>query len=499
MPLPTSPAIRAIVLAAIVLAAVLLAPSGPAWAASSATALPGAAASPWGIAVLAVFLAAYALVFLEERLRLAKSKPVLLAAGIVWILVAGAYTAAGQGARAAELLRHTALEFAELLLFLLSAMSYINAMIERGVFDTLRARLVGAGLSLRQLFWITGALAFVISPVADNLTTALVMGTVVMAIGGNNRRFVGGACISIVVAANAGGAFSPFGDITTLMVWQAGKLGFSAFFALFLPALANWLVPAAVISLAMPSGRPARGAEQATLHRGGIAIVVMFLATIAATVALNHALGLPAFLGMMLGLGALKIYGHVLNRGLGAEPGAAADGETLGGQATDVDLHAAPRGRRLAKPFDSFSMLRELEWDTLLFFYGILLCVGGLGAMGYLALLSDLLYGGAGPTVANIAIGLLSALVDNIPLTFAVLSMSPAMDHGQWLLLTYTAGTGGSLLSIGSAAGVGLMGIAQGGYTFSSHLRWTWVVALGYAAGIATHLVVNAARFTAIP
>ncbi len=456
-----------------------------------AATLPVAPGSAWGIAVLAVFALAYALVFAEDRLHLPKSKPVMVAAGLIWILVAGAYAAAGETAQAAEKLRHTALEYAELLFFLLAAMSYINTMVERGVFDALRDRLVGAGLGLRALFWITGLLAFFISPIADNLTTALVMGTVVMAIGGNNRRFVGGACVNIVVAANAGGAFSPFGDITTLMVWQHGTVEFAEFFALFVPALVNWLVPAGCIVLAMPRGRPACEVQSGRVRPGGLVVVAMFLATIAGTVTLNHMLGLPAFLGMMLGLGVLNVYGYYLN---GFERRLM--GRTLGSETTLIDIDVETRGRRPSGPFDAFGALRDLEWDTLLFFYGILLCVGGLGAMGYLGLLSAGLYGGLGPTVANTLIGVLSAVVDNIPLTFAVLSMDPQMDHGQWLLLTFAAGTGGSLLAIGSAAGVGLMGIAQGGYTFGSHLRWVWAVALGYGASVLVHLWINAAYFT---
>jgi Na+/H+ antiporter NhaD/arsenite permease-like protein len=266
---------------------------------------------------------------------------------------------------------------------------------------------------------------------------------------------------------------------------------FTEFFALLVPSLVNWLVPATLIGFFMPGGKPSCAVEGNRLRPGGLVIVAMFLATIACTVLLNHLLGLPAFLGMMLGLGALNVYGYFLNsferRNLGG---------SLGGTMTQVDFDGEERGRRPVKPFDSFDALRELEWDTLLFFYGILLCVGGLGAMGYLALLSNALYGGVGATAANVAIGVLSAAVDNIPLTFAVLSMGPAMDHGQWLLLTLTAGTGGSLLSIGSAAGVALMGIAQGGYTFSSHMRWAWAVALGYVGGIAAHLAVNATYFT---
>ena len=129
-----------------------------------------------------------------------------------------------------------------------------------------------------------------------------------------------------------------------------------------------------------------------------------------------------------------------------------------------------------------------------MFFYGIILCVGGLGAFGYLGLGADWMYG-LGPTTANVLVGVLSAIVDNIPIMFAVLSVEPTMDHGQWLLVTLTAGVGGSLLAIGSAAGVALMGQARGFYTFTAHLKWTPVIALGYAASIGTHLLINAAAF----
>lgn len=139
--------------------------------------------------------------------------------------------------------------------------------------------------------------------------------------------------------------------------------------------------------------------------------------------------------------------------------------------------------------------MKRVEWDTLMFFYGIMLCVGGLGALGYLATLSNFLYLDLGATTANILVGVLSAVIDNIPVMFAVLSMNPDMSLGQWLLVTLTAGVGGSLLSIGSAAGVALMGQAQGIYTFSAHLKWIWAIALGYAASIVVHLVMNSALF----
>jgi Na+/H+ antiporter NhaD/arsenite permease-like protein len=319
--------------------------------------------------------------------------------------------------------------------------------------------LVARGFSLRTVYWLTGLIAFWLSPVLDNMTTALVVGAVAVAIGRGNRAFIVPTCISIVVAANAGGAFSPFGDITTLMVWQKGVIGFFEFFRLLLPALTNWFVPALCMSFAVPREQPAAEPERVPMKYGGRAVIVLFAATIVLTVVLHQFLHLPPFLGMMTGLGLLHVLDYFIRR------------EGL------------------------FSSMKELDWDTLMFFYGVVLCVGALGALGYLTLLSELSYARLGPTAANVLVGLASAVIDNIPIMYAVLSVNPEMSQGQWLLVTLTAGVGGSLLSIGSAAGVALMGQARGIYTFSAHFKWAWAIALGYAASIAMHLFVNALTF----
>ena len=428
-------------------------------------------------AVLAVFVIAYALVFLEERLHLRKSKPVMVAAGLIWILVAIGFALEGRGPEVTEQITHVVLEYAELLLFLLSAMSFVNALVERRLFDAMRARLTAANVSMRGIFWITGAGAFFLSPIADNLTTALVMGSVALAALGEHKKVAVITLVSIVVAANAGGAFSPFGDITTLMVWQKGKVEFFEFFALFLPSLLDWLVPALIMSFFLPRDRITASAEYIAVRPGGYFIAGLFLFTIAGTVTLDHLLHLPPFLGMMTGLGLLNFYGYFLH----------------GWESRALTAVAAANGD--SEPFNIFHIFEKIEWDTLLFFYGIMLCVGGLAAVGYLGDLSAFLYNGLGPTAANVAIGLLSAIVDNIPLTYAVLLMDPAMSHGQWLLVTLTAGTGGSLLSVGSAAGVALMGTSKGLYTFGSHLKWIWAVLLGYAVAIAAHQILNASLF----
>ena len=455
-----------------------------------------------GAAALLIFAAAYAVVILEERLRLRKSIPVLLAAGAIWVLIGVAYAQAGDPTSAAEAFRHNLLDFAELFLFLVVAMTYVNTLEERGVFAVLRSWLLQRQLSLRGLFWATGALAFCISPVADNLTTALVVGAVAVGVGAQSSRFMALACINVVVAANAGGAFSPFGDVTTLMVWQAGQVSFTEFFALFLPSLVNWLVPASLMTLRVPGGQPSGLIESPRLEAGGLVIVGLFVATIFMTVLLHSFVHLPPVGGMMLGLGLLKLFSYAFNlvshgRGLTPEelddvfsqPSGPLDGEE--GAEDDDTGRDRSRPERTRRPLHTFLMLERVEWDTLMFFYGVIMSVGGLATMGYLALTSRALYDGIGATPANVLVGLLSAVVDNVPIMFAVLSMNPEMSHGQWLLVTLSAGVGGSLLSIGSAAGVALMGQARGAYTFMSHLGWSWAIGLGYAASVATHLVLN--------
>ena len=438
-----------------------------------------------GFLAIAIFVVAYALVMAEESIHLPKSKPVLIAAGLIWLIIAVSYQGTGQEQLAEAAVRHNLLEFAELMLFLLVAMTYINAMEERRLFEWLREKLIASGLGLRSLFWLTGILAFFISPIADNLTTALLMCAVVMAVGGNNPRFIGPACINIVVASNAGGAFSPFGDITTLMVWQKGVLNFTEFFTLFIPAAVNFLIPATIMSFVLPSERPEASGQSVELKRGTWRIVWFFLATIATAVCFYNFLHLPPVIGMMLGLGYLNMFGYYLVKTL---PKSLDKKRRIYEQRGDIEAI-----QRLGEvvPFNVFSKVARAEWDTLLFFYGVVLCVGGLGFMGYLSHASQLLYGDFGPTIANITVGVLSAIVDNIPVMFAVLAMMPEMSHGQWLLVTLTAGVGGSLLSIGSAAGVALMGQAKGKYTFLGHLKWSWAIALGYAASIVVHMWIN--------
>ncbi len=443
----------------------------------------------WGLIALTIFAIAYALVILEEFTELRKSKPVVLAAGVIWLFVAVLSNQQDVSHLANQAIENYIYEFAELFLFLLVAMTYINAITERGVFEALRGYLLRLGLNFRQLYWITGILAFIISPIADNLTTSLIMCSVLIAVADSNKKFIVLGCINIVIAANAGGAFSPFGDITTLMVWQNGLLPFQDFFSIFLPSLVNFLIPALIMYFAVPKVQPQLSQQEVHLKIGAKRLIALFLLTILTAISVHQFLHLPPTMGMMMGLGYLQIFSYYLRYK----------------EKRYYAKHGKHHGEGDHPPrfFDIFRKIQRIEWDTLLFFYGVIICVGGLATIGYLELAASFLYGHLGhalpevyqATPANVLVGFFSAILDNIPVMFAVLTMDPSMTEGQWLLVTLTAGIGGSLLSVGSAAGVALMGQARGFYTFFEHLKWTWVILLGYIAAIACHLWLNADLF----
>jgi|TARA_B100000809_G_scaffold100565_1_gene99118 Na+/H+ antiporter NhaD/arsenite permease-like protein len=435
---------------------------------------------PISIISLLIFVIAYGFVVTEEVTHLRKSKPVLFAAGVIWAMIAWVGAKYDFSHSVEDAIMNAFSEFSQLMLFLLVAMTFINSMTERNVFEKVRSRLLAQDYSYKKLFWITGFMAFFLSPIADNLTTALTMCAVVMAVGGDNKKFVSISCVNIVIAANAGGAFSPFGDITTLMVWQAGVVEFTQFFSLFLPSLVNYIVPACIMSLFIDGSSENVKNTPVRLKRGAKTIIILFLVTIFFAVSFEQFLHIPPVFGMMTGLSLLQLFGYYLKRTYLSGP------KKISREGTD-------------QPFGVFKQIAQAEWDTLLFFYGVIMCVSGLSYLGYLALLSNALYYGISTnpvisfTIANFLMGILSALIDNIPVMFSVLQMhtQESMVLSQWLLITLTTGVGGSLLSIGSAPGVALMGQARGMYTFYSHLRWTPVIFLGYILSIIVHLLIS--------
>ena len=444
---------------------------------------------PITIISLLIFVIAYGFVVTEEVTHLRKSKPVLFAAGIIWAMVAW-YGVAYDYSKPViisdevvgyvtvkQAMMHAFSEFSQLMLFLLVAMTFINSMTERNVFEKLRSKLLAQNYSYKKLFWITGFITFFLSPIADNLTAALTMCAVVMAVGVGNRKFVSISCVNIVIAANAGGAFSPFGDITTLMVWQAGMVGFIEFFSLFLPSLINYIIPAFIMSLFVSGSSENVKNTPVQLKRGAKSIVLLFLVTIFLAVTFENFLHIPPVFGMMTGLSLLQLFAYYLKRTYSRSTVISREGED--------------------QPFGVFKQIAQAEWDTLLFFYGVIMCVSGLSYIGYLELLSNTIYPSSpdqliGFSIANSIMGILSALIDNIPVMFSILQMhtTESMVLSQWLLITLTTGVGGSLLSIGSAPGVALMGQARGVYTFYSHLKWAPAIFLGYIASIIVHLLI---------
>ena len=414
-------------------------------------------ATTWvGWLSLAVFVVAYYFIATEERYEVNKAKPALFAGTFMFMLIGIYYAINGLDPTPLHNeLEHLILEIAEIFFFLLVAMTYIETLIERGVFDLMKYKLVSKGYSYKKLFWLTGLLAFFISPVADNLTTALILSTVLFTIDKKNMAFLVPGAINIVVAANAGGAWSPFGDITTLMAWTAGKGSFVDFLYLFPASFLGWLVTAFLLSMSVPDGEPAFDAateEKPVVQDGGMGVVYLGIGTIVIAVLGHQFFHFPAMWGMMFGLALLKLYSVHLEKS---------------------KQHA----------FNIYVNMQKVENDTLLFFFGILSAVGALHFLGFLEYIHDL-YGMIGSTAANVGVGFLSAVVDNVPVMSAILKSSPSMGTDQWMLVTMTAGVGGSLISFGSAAGVGVMGRLRGIYTFGSHMKHAWTILVGYIVSI---------------
>eukprot|EP00792_Barthelona_sp_PAP020_P005977 TRINITY_DN2868_c0_g3_i1.p1 TRINITY_DN2868_c0_g3~~TRINITY_DN2868_c0_g3_i1.p1 ORF type:complete len:653 (+),score=144.55 TRINITY_DN2868_c0_g3_i1:31-1959(+) len=624
---------------------------------------------PLGIVSVILFFVGITMAIFEEELGIKKSKPLLVVTGLIWILAGIALrneTVLVEGEKI-SLVKHAAheylLEFTDIFLFVLAAMSFVATMEDRGVFEAFKAYLVNKRFHKRNLFWVTGLLSLIIGPIADNLTTALVMGTVVCSVGGvvidedssvisdleeelesddendlvlaemfrqeflrqadgkvepeiyqldengrpsvdirkiyeeraitnslemenivgipeingdisissehendlgeldntidlselqidmeescgvevdiptrqfnamklvaaidskelshssapivsdryinnkvirdqtfekikkereNDDIFVLISCANIVVAANAGGAFSPFGDITTLMVWQAGKLEFLQFFRLIIPCLVNWLVPAFLMSLKIPKTIPEHVVAvnpAAHLMPGAIPTAVLFLVTIAMVVCGFNFFHIPTAVTMFFGFGLLSILSWYIRKY-----------EKMINKKTVISkARLAAHGYRVTEgnPFEPFDIFKNVlgaktEWDTLLFFYAIIMSIGGLATFGYLQKLASILYSALESWVANVIIGVASAVLGNIPCMFSVLEMNPSMDAGNWLLVTLTTGCGGSMLAMGSAAGVALMGAARGIFTFKAHLKYAWMIILGYLASVGVHIL----------
>jgi NhaD family Na+/H+ antiporter len=411
--------------------------------------------------LIVIFVVAYAAIALEHPIKINKSATALIATGLLWTVYA---VLTGDHHLVGENLNESLSSTAQIIFFLLGAMTIIEVIDAHDGFQVITSRVNTTKLS--TLLWMVGFVTFFLSAALDNLTTTIVMISLVKKLldRQDDRLFFAGV---IVIAANAGGAWSPIGDVTTTMLWIGGQITTLAIMKeVFLPSLANLVVPLAITAYAL-RGREVI-APQVVERRQGIETTplernLMFCCGIGSLIsvpifkALTH---LPPFMGIMLGLGLLWLLGELLHRNKEDE-----DKQHL------TLVHA----------------LTHIDMSSILFFLGILMAVATLEHAGILSALADWLGRVIGRQDLIVGIiGLVSSIVDNVPLVAASMGMYNLghfpPDSFLWEFMAYCAGTGGSILIIGSAAGVAAMGMEK------IHFFWyvkriSWLALIGYVAG----------------
>lgn len=383
------------------------------------------------ILLIIIFIIGFTTIALEHNLQVNKSWIALFTGSIMWIIVA-----IGEDEELlSEALLHESAEIFALIVFLMGAMTIVEMMAHFRFFTWIESKLLRLKISDRQLFWLMGLTTFFASALLDNLTSTLIMIQIGRHLFIRKRNFVL-FVINIVIAANAGGAMSPVGDVTTIMLWLAGKFtAWQILFYGFIPSLLAWLVPQAILAQKISNeDRKSRENPEVLPLQWSIIFLGLFTFGFAVIVNLFH---LPPFIGILLGLGACAI----------------------------VIDYRLKKGTLKKRAGHIVNIIKTIDMATLNFFIGILLAVGALNYQGVLRDVASLIFGedpASDPMmiiVGHSSLGLLSSVVDNVPLTAAVIKMLPAnIEFTYWVLLAITAGTGGSILVIGSAAGVAAMG-----------------------------------------
>ncbi|MGB1091500.1 MAG: sodium:proton antiporter NhaD [Oceanobacter sp.] len=389
-------------------------------------------------------------VVLEEVIHVNKSQSVLFFGALAWLLLFGfAHSEPGATERVKEGLQENIGEIAGLWLFLLAAMTFVVYLNQKGMIETLIYKMLPSKVSERGLLLIAGMFAFVFSSLADNITATLISVSLVLSLKLPLKKQLRFAVL-LVFAVNSGGVAMITGDVTTLMIFLEGKVGIVNLLLLSIPSLA------AVLVLATLLARPLKGqafisGQQHPLHKVDFVIAGVFISTIISTLVLNVIFEVPPVLTFITGLSVMFLV-------------ARAFGE---------DTENTP----------IMNYIRQIEFDTLMFFLGILLLVGALKEVHALDSFTRI-YEVLPAWAANYLMGLLSALIDNVPLTAALLKANVEMDLAEWLSFTYAVGVGGSLLIIGSAAGIVAMSKIDG-LTFSTYLRYSGALIIAYTAGYA--------------
>ncbi|MDO6461039.1 sodium:proton antiporter NhaD [Granulosicoccaceae sp. 1_MG-2023] len=394
-------------------------------------------------------LLAFALIVLEDVIHVNKAQSTLFLGSLAWLLLFLTRPGGLAQETVQEKLLENLTEIATLWLFLMAAMTFVAFLNHKGLITALIYRILPAQVSERKLLFIVALFAFVFSSLADNITATLVCVTLVLSLGlpaAKTIRFT----VLVVFAVNSGGVSLITGDVTTLMIFVADKVHIQNLLLLSLPAfgavmLLTWLLSRnSEAHITVP-----RGDSQYERDPVGVMIAALFLCTIVGTILLNVIAGVPPVLTFLFGLSVMFLMGRFLYPG--------------------------------DKRENLLDYIRVIEFDTLLFFLGILLLVGMLKEIGVLDSLTHL-YDGMPALAANYVMGLLSALVDNVPLTAALLKADPTLSLADWLSLTYAVGVGGSLLIIGSAAGIVAMSKVEA-VTFGSYLRYGAYLLAAYTVG----------------
>ncbi|MEY4757936.1 MAG: hypothetical protein RJA34_2834 [Pseudomonadota bacterium] len=418
-------------------------------------------------ALVATFVLAYAAIALEHPLKINKSASALVGAGLLWTIYA---LAVDNPHLVSEQLGESLMGTAQIVFFLMGAMTIVEVIDAHNGFDVITSRIKTSRLS--SLMWMVGFVAFFLSAILDNLTTTIVMVSLMKKLLAkrDDRLFFAGI---IVIAANAGGAWTPIGDVTTTMLWIGGQITAAEIMkGLFLPSLINLLVPLAVTSVLLgsqPIVAPQRDDNERMPETTAFERNLMFflgLGILVAVPVFKTVTHLPPFLGILFGLGLLWLVGDLVHR-----------------KKEDEDKEHLTLVRALTR----------IDMSSIVFFIGILLSVATLEHTHILSSIAQWLDLHVGrQDVIVMLIGLVSAVVDNVPLVAAAMGMYSLdqypTDSFLWEFMAYCAGTGGSILIIGSAAGVAAMGLEK--IDFIWYLRKISALALiGYLAGALFYIV----------
>ena len=420
--------------------------------------------------LVVIFVLGYLAIALEHPLKIDKAAPALLIGMLIWTVY---LVWVPDRDVAAEHFNEHIISIASILFFLLGAMTVVELMDSHSGFEVITDRITTT--NKRKLLWIVGILTFFLSATLDNMTTAIVMCVLMKKLLGNERdrwTFVG----LVIIAANAGGAWSPIGDVTTIMLWIKGQItGNKIMSVLIIPSIVALIIPLLWFHFKMKDKTITRPVLPKTdqpdeiRKREKMTVFILGLVTLLGVPLFKHFTHLPPFVGVMLGLAILWTYTEIIHKG-------------------------DARGK-----FKITAALKRIEHASIFFFLGILVAVAGLETSGILSATAGWLNSHVGNIYAiNGVIGLLSAIVDNVPLVAAAQGMYPIdilnpvypPDHLFWQALAYCAGTGGSILIIGSAAGVAAQGLT--GIQFGWYVKNVAPPAiLGYAGGLLTFYVQN--------